>query len=86
VQHNLPTLKIKMLSRAAVLSTRRVAVSAPICRHFGDKGMTAFDALSRSGYNSIDYTIKDDATVYDAVHKFAAYNIGCLVTVDNSKF
>jgi hypothetical protein len=48
--------------------------------------MTAYDALSRSGYNSIDYTIKDSATVYDAVHKFAAFNIGCLVTVDDGTY
>jgi len=30
----------------------------------------------------IDYTINEDLPVYDAVQKFAAYNIGCLVTVN----
>ena len=44
--------------------------------------MTAEHALGKSGYSTIDYTINHDATVYDAVQKFAAFNIGCLVTVD----
>lgn len=74
-----------MFSRVALRSSR-VALAAPSVRCFGDKGMTAYDALSRSGYNSIDYTIKEDATVYDAVHKFAAFNIGCLVTVDGGEY
>ena len=43
---------------------------------------TANDALKYSGYSEIDFTIKEDATVYDAVQKFAAFNIGCLVTTD----
>ena len=30
----------------------------------------------------IDYTINENDTVYEAVQKFAAYNVGCLVTVD----
>ena len=32
----------------------------------------------------MDYTISEDATVLDAVQKFAAYNIGCLVTTDSN--
>ena len=76
---------LTMFSRVALRSSR-VALAAPSVRCFGDKGMTAYDALSRSGYNSIDYTIKEDATVYDAVHKFAAFNIGCLVTVDGGEY
>lgn len=43
---------------------------------------TASDALRFSGYSEIDFTIKEDAMVYDAVQKFAAYNIGCLVVTD----
>jgi len=45
---------------------------------------TADDALKYSGYQSIDYTIKEDATVFDAVQKFAAFNIGCLVVTDSA--
>lgn len=46
------------------------------------EALTAEDARMVSGYSSIDYTIKEDATVYDAVQKFAAFNIGCLVVTD----
>jgi hypothetical protein len=45
---------------------------------------TADDALRFSGYSAIDFTIPEDAPVYDAVQKFAAFNIGCLVTVDSA--
>ena len=40
------------------------------------EGLTATDAWTKSCYSEIDYTINDDAAVYDAVQKFAAYNIG----------
>ena len=45
---------------------------------------TAADAAALSGYSEIDFLIKEDAPVIDAVQKFAAYNIGCLVTTDDS--
>jgi hypothetical protein len=44
--------------------------------------LTANDAAKVSGYNDIDYIIQEDAPVLEAVQKFAAYNIGCLVTTD----
>lgn len=46
------------------------------------EGLTATDAWNKSCYSEIDYTINEDLPVYDAVQKFAAYNIGCLVTVN----
>mmetsp|Transcript_6945 Transcript_6945/g.10544 ORF Transcript_6945/g.10544 Transcript_6945/m.10544 type:complete len:182 (+) Transcript_6945:138-683(+) len=72
-----------MLSRLS-LSTRalsRVAVSRTFVTV---EKATADDALGLSGYKSIDYTINEDSTVYDAVSKFAAFNIGCLVTIDGA--
>jgi predicted transcriptional regulator len=45
---------------------------------------TADDALRFSGYSEIDFTISEDAPTYDAVQKFAAYNIGCLVVTDKA--
>ena len=48
------------------------------------EGLTATDAWNKSCYSEIDYTICEDKPVYDAVQKFAAYNIGCLVTVDGN--
>mmetsp|Transcript_41833 Transcript_41833/g.75348 ORF Transcript_41833/g.75348 Transcript_41833/m.75348 type:complete len:188 (-) Transcript_41833:171-734(-) len=46
------------------------------------EGLTATDAWNKSCYSEMDYTINEDLPVYEAVQKFAAYNIGCLVTVD----
>lgn len=46
------------------------------------EALTAEDAKKVSGYSSIDYTISEEATVYDAVQKFAAFNIGCLVVTN----
>jgi len=43
---------------------------------------TIDDALKFSGYSAIDFTIPEDSMTYDAVQKFAAFNIGCLVTTD----
>lgn len=84
IPSNLSFISLTMLSRVALRTASRV--SAPAVRLFSvEKAMTAEDALARSGYKSIDYTINEEATVYDAVHKFAAFNIGCLVTVDGSK-
>mmetsp|Transcript_19499 Transcript_19499/g.21802 ORF Transcript_19499/g.21802 Transcript_19499/m.21802 type:complete len:182 (-) Transcript_19499:238-783(-) len=73
-----------MLSRF-VLPAKRALTSfrgANALRSFATVGeATANDALALSGYKSIDYTISEDATVFDAVSKLSGYNIGCLVTV-----
>jgi predicted transcriptional regulator len=53
-------------------------------RGFSTVGVTASDAAELSGYNKIDFTIDEDSTVLEAVQRFVAHNIGCLVTV-NSK-
>ena len=45
---------------------------------------TAADAAALSGYSAIDFVINEDSPVIDAVQKFAAYNIGCLVTTDKA--
>jgi len=49
-----------------------------------EDSVVASAAWEKSCYVSIDFTIKDDATVYEAVQKFSAFNIGCLVTVNDS--
>ena len=78
-----------MLSRAipfARMATR------PYARPVGSRAFTAAiedvstaaDAAALSGYSDIDYIINDDSPVIDAVQRFAAYNIGCLVTTDAS--
>ena len=49
-----------------------------------NEALTAEDAKAVSGYSSIDYTIDENSTVYDAVQKFAAFNIGALVVTNSS--
>lgn len=78
-----------MLSRFAPIvartaATRSTLFAAPASRAFTTVGdiTTAADAAKLSGYSNISYTIDQDAMVIDAVQKFAANNIGCLVVVD----
>lgn len=70
----------------AAPSSRSSAVPSALCRSMATvkEGLTATDAWSKSCYSGIDYTINEDLPVYDAVTKFAAYNVGCLVTVDGA--
>lgn len=70
----------------AASSSRSSAVPSALCRSMATvkEGLTATDAWSKSCYSGIDYTINEDLPVYDAVTKFAAYNVGCLVTVDGA--
>mmetsp|Transcript_13165 Transcript_13165/g.17230 ORF Transcript_13165/g.17230 Transcript_13165/m.17230 type:complete len:187 (-) Transcript_13165:126-686(-) len=77
-----------MLSRISYSVGRASARSVPsFTRCMGTTvrdAATADDALKFSGYADIDFTVKEDAPVYDAVQKFAAYNIGCLVMTDEA--
>lgn len=49
-----------------------------------EESATARCAWEKSCYYEMDFTVPDDALVFEAVQKFAAYDIGCLVTT-NSK-
>lgn len=49
-----------------------------------DESVEASSAWKNSCYMAIDFTIDEEATVYDAVQRFSAFNIGCLVTVDKN--
>lgn len=56
-------------------------------RRYGDvpedigHSSTAANAWAKSCYFKIDFKIDENATVYEAVQRFAAYNIGCLVVM-----
>jgi hypothetical protein len=39
-------------------------------------------AWEQSCYFEMDFTIPEDVPVYEAIQKFAAYDVGCLVTLD----
>ena len=80
-------LSIATSSRAVSRTIFPAAAATKMGRYFGTsvkEAATADDALRFSGYSAIDFTIPEDAPVYDAVQKFAAFNIGCLVTVDTA--
>jgi hypothetical protein len=47
-----------------------------------EEEVLASDAFKKSCYVAIDFTIPEEATVYDAVQRFSAYDIGALVTTD----
>jgi hypothetical protein len=43
---------------------------------------TANSAWEKSCYFEMDFSISEESTVYEAVQRFAAYDVGCLVTHD----
>jgi len=46
---------------------------------------TARSAMKASCYHRIDFKIDEDASVFEAVQRFAAYNIGCLCVTTNGR-
>jgi len=78
-----------MFSRSALALTRkcsRPSSSSLITRSMVtlEENQTAKGAWQKSCYFEMDFTIQDTATVYEAVQKFAAYDVGCLVTTDTN--
>lgn len=80
-----------MLSRIAPIVARTAARSTSLAAPSTARGLTtvgkmttASEAAKLSGYSNIEFRIKDDAKVIDAVQQFAAHNIGCLVTVNDA--
>lgn len=63
--------------RATVTPTASFATAV----HAEDRGSVEL-AWNKSCYVGMDFTISEDATVYDAVQKFSAYDVGALVTTD----
>lgn len=63
-------------------------MSDPKPRNYGEVPTTvenrssAQDALKKSCYFKIDFGINEEATVYEAVQRFAAYNIGALAVTN----
>jgi hypothetical protein len=86
-----------MFSRLATTVSRRVVatpslfsgVARPTSQTFGAvrtfaDSPTAADAYKKSCYFEMDFTVADEATVFEAVQKFSAYDVGALITVDES--
>lgn len=49
-----------------------------------EESIEASQAYKKSCYMAINFTIDEERTVYEAVQRFSAYNIGCLVTTDST--
>ncbi|KAL7534144.1 hypothetical protein ACHAXR_005695 [Thalassiosira sp. AJA248-18] len=73
------------LARASARSRQPAAAAFQFARRtmvtpkLGEAQKASY-AWNKSCYSGIDYTIGDESTVFEAVEKFAAYNVGCLVT------
>ena len=82
---SVPAAGTSALQSSTISSTS--AIPASPSRSFStaiEESLSARDAWQKSCYVQIDYTINEDLTVYDAIQRFAAYDIGCLVTVDSA--
>mmetsp|Transcript_16323 Transcript_16323/g.24389 ORF Transcript_16323/g.24389 Transcript_16323/m.24389 type:complete len:187 (+) Transcript_16323:70-630(+) len=77
-----------MLSRAATTFIRKAPknISAPMgTRNYSLlEHASAKSAWEKSCYFEMDFTVPESSTVYEAVQKFAAYDVGCLVTTDEA--
>lgn len=84
-----------MLSRTALRTLNRTASSlmaknaqAPSvvagARFMGtlEESPSAQSAWQKSCYYEMDFSISEESSVHEAVQRFAAYDIGCLVTTD----
>ena len=47
-----------------------------------EKSGSIMNAWEKSCYHEMNYKISEDATVYEAVEKFAGYDVGALVATD----
>ncbi len=83
-----------MLSRTSIFSraassvtSKNVSAASKVTPRFMttiEESTSAKSAWEKSCYFEMDFRISEDATVYEAVQRFAAYDIGCLVTTDAS--
>jgi hypothetical protein len=81
--------------RTITTSLCRVSKSAAVARALpvtlqtanlgtAQKKGSVVDAWNKSCYHEMDFTISEDLTVYDAVERFSAYDVGALVTIDSA--
>jgi len=73
------------ITKAATTAMAKKAPTASVATRFMgtlEETPSARSAWEKSCYFEMDFSISEEATVYEAVQKFAAYDIGCLVTTD----
>ena len=87
-QRSAASLARKCLKPSSALSSKTLLspMYGQSARTIGtlEESQTAKSAWEKSCYFEMDFTIPEEASVYEAVQKFAAYDVGCLVTTDSS--
>merc|ERR1711862_209291 len=71
------------ISRGASSIARKSIIQSTASLAKIDDVVDATQAYKKSCYFEIDFTILEDSTVYEAVQKFSAFDIGALVVVDS---
>jgi predicted transcriptional regulator len=65
-------------TRSLITPLRRNFVSTP-------KTVTALNVFQNSCYSKINFKINENSCAKEAVSRFTAFNVGCLVVVDDSE-
>ena len=82
---NITSSLCRVSVRAAIprtcISSTPVAIQTANMGTATKKG-SIIDAWNKSCYHEMDYTVSEDSSVYEAVEKMSAYDVGALVTVD----
>lgn len=70
--------------RSATNSIYKVCKQSAFTRNFGtvERKGSILSAWEKSCYHELDFTIPEEATVYEAVERFSAYDIGALVATN----
>lgn len=70
--------------KASAFSRNSPLASFQQAANFGtaEKKGSIISAWEKSCYHEMDYTISEDASVYEAVEKFSGYDVGALITTD----
>ncbi len=74
---------LRQIPKSRVLASRcQPQLQSAAAFGTAEKSGSIMNAWEKSCYNEMDYTISEEATVYEAVEKFSGYDVGALVAVD----
>mmetsp|Transcript_7764 Transcript_7764/g.11101 ORF Transcript_7764/g.11101 Transcript_7764/m.11101 type:complete len:205 (+) Transcript_7764:155-769(+) len=82
LQRNISTTTTTTLLRSSLTAKYQNHQKVAAAASFSTDGMNVMDAWEKSCYHEMDFTISENDTVYEAVQKFSAYDVGALVTTD----
>lgn len=70
------------VARSTLFKGAAFQATQKACFGTAEKRGSVMDAWKKSCYFEMDYTISENASVYEAVEKFAGYDVGALIAVD----